>query len=1083
MKTRLVNWIFNNLKIIFLLFLFLVIFGATSLSQMQRQGFPEVIINIASVQVIYPDANAKQIEKDVLKPIEQTLEDIEHVTEYETIANDAFGMAIITFDQKLDPKEAFAEIKTEIQSISFPEGAQEPVIETFSAGGPGEFIIAASGIQDSWQLYEEGEILKQKLENVDGVKLVTELNPITPEVSIVFNEELLAENNISRQEAESAIQLAEFSSPVGSFEHNGKQSFVSLQKQINSLSALENLFIKPDVQLKNVATISTQLNNHDQYNRIGYRTDQSDLLQIDRALLYAVKINADADIISVASELNTALEQLSEDRQHVGEYVTVYSQAESTELQIEEITSSIFGSPIDSLGSFAFLGYLFGGLSLVVILLFIFMNFRIAILAASTIPLSLLFTAIYLSLVDIQLNTLVLFAMVLTVGLVVDPTIVFLESMQRLKARGMTGRAAARKTMDTVGLGIFLAVSTNILVFVPFGIVSGFFGEIIKYIPATIIPAMIASMLIPVFFFMPLASKILSSKKKETPEGIQAELIGTWSIGRNIGKGIQWMLGKGKLKVGLRFLTFLLVISMPIITWLALSGAGAIQVVQFSGQGDSDFILVNGSVTNEWTFQTAVNEVIVPLQDAMTEFEEIKHFSYFEQNGNSFSILVQLLPIQDREELDLRTSEELSKDMNAAIEALSLNAEIEASTSSEGPPQDAYPVRIRLVDNDIDKLHVASEDIQIYLQGVEGVSVVEDNISDPTSGGSIVFVLDNNEPLAQNPMLTFSLLTSRLSENTLGSVTLHDQQYKIQSSITPEINSKNELTSIHVPNPEELIYEQTLAALIEQGVPNPELLIEKPEPVLIQDLIQETQANASQSIRRINGNRYVEIFANVKEGADTMQIQSDLEAYLTDEKLAEFGLTSSATEFKGEADSITQSFSDLFLALGVAIFLIYVLLVGFFKSYLEPFIILFAIPLGLVGVFAAVAITTGQLGFLELLGVVVMAGIVVNVTILLIDFANQLRRQGKTAAEAISTSVAVRLRPIVLTQLTAFGSLIPLVFLSPFWKGLAAAIIFGIASSAFFSLLLTPILYQWVDTFAQLPEKIRTIAIRLKKQV
>src|SRR5690606_1036226 len=134
---------------------------------------------------------------------------------------------------------------------------------------------------------------------------------------------------------------------------------------------------------------------------------------------------------------------------------------------------------------------------------------------------------------------------------------------------------------------------------------------------------------------------------------------------------------------------------------------------------------------------------------------------------------------------------------------------------------------------------------------------------------------------------------------------------------------------------------------------------------------------------------------------------------------------------------------------------------AFFRSLVAPMIIMTAIPLGLVGAFPAVSAVTGQLGFLELLGVVAMAGVVVNVTILMIDFANQLVNQGMTVQQAISTSIAVRYKAIFLTQMTIFGGLMPLAIYSPFWRGLALVIIFGIIASAVLSIFTTPILYVW----------------------
>jgi multidrug efflux pump subunit AcrB len=368
--------------------------------------------------------------------------------------------------------------------------------------------------------------------------------------------------------------------------------------------------------------------------------------------------------------------------------------------------------------------------------------------------------------------------------------------------------------------------------------------------------------------------------------------------------------------------------------------------------------------------------------------------------------------------------------------------------------------------NDTNVLLGVAEDIKNYLSGVEGIEDVQDNVSEGNSGGSVSFVLDNTNKNSQNAFMLYAFLNGRLAENELGNFEFDEQTFEMISIVEPKISSEQEVLSIDVPTTEKMIYQQTMTKMAMQGISNPELLPEKPEDVTVGDLLESKEISESITIRRVNGKRFMEVYASVSEDGDAMKIQSDLEDYLSEDKLKELGLSEDALDYQGEVDSITQSFTDLLISLVVAIFMIYVLLVGFFRSFLKPFIILFAIPLGMIGVFFAIWLTTGQLGFLELLGVVTMAGIVVNVTILLIDYANQLKAEGKTSAEAISTSVAVRFRPIMLTQLTAFGSLAPLMFLSPFWKGLSASIIFGILSSAVLSLFLTPILYEWVESSA-----------------
>lgn len=1058
-----VDFLLKNGKILFLTFLFLVIFGAISVSSLQRQGFPDVLVNVASVQVVYPNASAQQIESDVIIPLEEAVAGVDDVTEYQSTASDNFGMIFVTIDQKADLEKSVTNIRSAVDSVVLPENSNDPEVVQFSIAGAGEIMVGVSGYTNEWDLFDAGDLYEQKLRSIDGVRKVTAINEITPEIRITWDAETIAELGLNRDLLEQVIEGLDFAAPAGSYTENEESVSVLVSRSIDSVQELKRTEVAPGIALEDLGTFEIVLNNNDKYNRVGF--DRDGEFTVERALLYGISLDKDADILVVDDAIEELNSQLTEEK--VGEaeekgtditgnapvFLTVYSQADSTRQQIGEIVSSIFGQKIEGIGAAGYIGYLVGGLGLVVILLLIFMNLRVAIMAALAIPMSLFIAAIYLNLAGIDLNTLVLFAMVLVIGLVIDPTIVFLESMQRNIEKGLSGRDAAVETVRTVGLGVFLAVATNILVFVPFGLVSGFFGEIIKFIPATVIPAMIASMVVPMVFFLPASTKLLKRSKKATND--PDDLGASWKLGQWTAAIVKRLLKDGFWNAVLRFVVFTVVMALPFVTIGATLGTGTVEVVQFAEADDADFMMIQGDLPNTWNFEKAVYDIVVPVQGELAKVEEIKTFFYYEQSGNDFTIFVELLPMKDREDADLRKANDVANAINDAIDQLNLDADIFASVSSEGPPQEANPVKVRIFDENSEVLATASEDVKSFLTSQEEVIRVADNSSEGNSGGTSVLNLNTQNLINLNAFTVYGAVSGRLSEQSLADMQLDGYTYQIVTNTNDTVDSSEELL-------------------------NTEIIVESQDPripaqvLTVADLVENVGELESTQIQRVNGKKFIEISAGLSEDANLIEVQTRLEDYLSEEKIADLGLSEDAVSFEGEADSIAESFGDLFAALAVAIFLIYLLLVGFFRSFIEPFIILFAVPLGLVGVFLAIAATTGQLGFLELIGVIAMAGIVVNVTILLIDYANQLQREGMALNDAISTAIGVRLRPIILTQLTAFGSLVPLVYLSPFWKGLAAAIIFGIASSAVLSIFATPILYKWTHTLGKIPGKIAT---------
>jgi hydrophobic/amphiphilic exporter-1 (mainly G- bacteria), HAE1 family len=241
--------------------------------------------------------------------------------------------------------------------------------------------------------------------------------------------------------------------------------------------------------------------------------------------------------------------------------------------------------------------------------------------------------------------------------------------------------------------------------------------------------------------------------------------------------------------------------------------------------------------------------------------------------------------------------------------------------------------------------------------------------------------------------------------------------------------------------------------------------------VRLGDVATITSGVTPGAIRRLGGNRYATVQVATTEGTDSAAVQKQVTDWAK-QRLGEYGLRDDALENKGEQNDIVTSFGQLFLALGLSLVLTYFIFVLFFRSWLQPLIITFAVPLGFIGVFPALWLIGSQFGFLEILGMITLVSIVENVGTFVIDYANRKQQKGVDRKEAISIATAVRFRPIFLTKVTALGALLPLAILSPFWRGLSSVIIAGILTSGVLSLFTTPILYSWFDWWSRLPGRV-----------
>jgi HAE1 family hydrophobic/amphiphilic exporter-1 len=401
-----------------------------------------------------------------------------------------------------------------------------------------------------------------------------------------------------------------------------------------------------------------------------------------------------------------------------------------------------------------------------------------------------------------------------------------------------------------------------------------------------------------------------------------------------------------------------------------------------------------------------------------------------------------LTPIEDRtiiaDDLIAAVQSELPRDPDKQIYS-------SAHTVSYGPPENSFPIQIQMYDSDLARIKTFALAVADHARNMPGVNRVSDGYTDGSTNA--INITLNQKTIAERGLSTAAVgaqLAGLLGDQTLTKVTLDDNPVDVVMNYTGKdtYRSLQDLKSALIATPT--------------------------GPAQLGTLASFSQDNGSASISHQNGQRYATVKAQVDADTNAFKTQADLNAWAKDH-LNQYHLRSDALESKGEGDDIAKSFGELFTALGIAVVMIYLVLALFFGSFLKPIIITFALPLSFLGVFPILALMRNQFGFLEILGLITLAGIVVNVGIFVIDYANHRVAEGMSVKEAVAQATAVRFRPIFLTKVVALGSLLPLAILSPFWRGLTSVIIAGILTSGILSLFTTPILYLWFSGLAKFP--------------
>ncbi len=1036
--SRLTGFFMGRRQLVIVLFILLVGGGTAALINLRREGFPQVPVKIVVVSTVYKGAAASEVETSVTTPLEAAI-DVHEVKSFASTSSESHSLITVTLNENANLDAGLQNITTKVASVTLPTAADKPEVMQPTTGNAA-FTFGLSGPDSLETLLAQGQIFAREVGQVKGVKSVTLASDVKDQVNVVFDPAKLAAAKVDQSALTSAIAANNLNLPAGSsLTLDGSRATALTAARDASIDDLSNTPLPTtgggSETLSRVATITRSVDQNGTINRIG--VPESGFPVSRPGLVYNVAIASDADIITVDHDLTAALKRLTGNGT-ISRDITLtrlFDDAANTTEQINEIKAGAIGQKWKGIGPLSWVGYAVGGIWLLMLAMFLFVNLRTALIAGIAIPLSFLFTLLALWAAGITLNTLTLFSMILVLGLVVDPAIVVLESIQRHKDIGQTGKAGVLAAVNSIGNGLMMATLCSIIVFTPFGIVSGVFGEIIKFIPITVIPALVASFFIPLIFLAPLAAKFIPAHHHAGK--LEDEDAALWAVSRWFKRTNLFILGRTWLQI----LIMIVAVAAPVLVTGYLFASGKVKSAQFSKPHDTVEALVSVSFPASST-PGQIDALARKTETALDSHYEIANYYYFQQSPTGFTLFLSLIPIAERptkaEELVKQINNDLPHDSAKQIYS-------SASTLSAGPPVPDFPVVIQIYEGDLTKLKAFALRVADHARGMAGVTRVSDGYTD---GSTAAVSINVNKTAAAahglNAAAVGAQVAGLLGTQPLTKLGLGDQTVDVVASYAGAADYT------------------TAASLGRITVATPT------GPVQLSQIAGISTDTTSGNILHQNGLRYATVQAAVATDANSFKIQSDLSNWAKDQ-LAAAGLRSDALENKGEGDDIAKSFTNLFEALAISLLLIYLVLAFFFRSFLKPIIITFALPLSFLGVFPILAILDNEFGFLEILGIITLAGIVVNVGIFVIDYANKRVEAGVPVKEAIAEATAVRFRPIFLTKVTALGSLLPLALLSPFWRGLALVIIAGILTSGVLSLFTTPILYSWFSKLSRLP--------------
>lgn len=1006
----------------------LVLTGLVSLIAIPKESSPEVVIPMGIVSTVLRGASAEDTEKLITNKLEDEIVNIEDIDKVTSTSGEGISVITAQFNASADIEKSIQNLKDAVDraKAELPQDATEPMVSKINFADQPMLIVSVSQDLSPAGLTALGDELKSDLKKVEGVSKVEISGTRKREVQVVVRKDELANYGLSLQQVIGAIQSANASLPIGNI------TVAEVNYPIKFAGSLEDADEIPDitiqtasgvpVYLRDIAFIADGLQAPSTYSRISLGGAPS-----ENALTLNIYKKSGGDVTKIAEAVNKRIEELKTTKLAGAQVVTTLDTGKLVKKDLRELTRVGLET-----------------VALVMLMLFLTIGWRESLVAGLSIPLSFViaFTGLYLS--GNTINFMSLFSLILAIGILVDSGIVVAEAIHtRIKIYG-SAEGAAIASIKEYAWPLIAGTMTTVAVFAPLFFLSGIIGEFISSIPFTIIFVLMASIVVALGF-VPLLAVLLTKEHKSAFEDMQEE----WSARAQAWykRFLTAMLDSRKYQN--RFfaalgIAFVLAVSMPVVGLLK---------VAFFPQEDQDYVFVSVERT-QGTPLSETDLSVREVEEILYESPYVESFvttvgasSALSGSGSSSGSKLANITVMLPEKRDMSSTEIVEK-LRAALAPVT-SATVKVDQGNNGPPTGA-PVVITFLGDDLEALTQAADTSESILSSIEGTQDVTTSLRDNGTQFEITIDRAKATQAGLSSASVASLLRTAVSGVTATTIT------KLGEDI--DIIVKTDLNADFI-NPEDTI-KTTIDSI--KGIP----VVTPTGSVLLGSLISAQVAESTAVITHEGQKRVASVTSNLAPNGNAVAITSAFQEKAKDELQLPSGIE---VKYGGDNEEIQRTFTEMALALLGGMALMLMILVLEFNSFRYSFYLLFTIPLSLIGVFGGLTITGQALSFSSMLGLIALAGVIINHAIILLDsILHRLDKEQEEIASGTSTrslrdvivdASAIRLRPIFLTTVTTVIGMIPLAGVSALWGPLAFAIMFGLAFAMILTLVLIPVFF------------------------
>lgn len=997
-----------------LLYILVVVFGFYSFQNLPLALMPSMEVPAAVVYATYPGAGPEDIEQQVTKKLEGAVAGLSGLDTLQSTSSENMAMLVIRFTNDTDMDQAMTDLRDKVAQVKsqLPDDASDPTVMSIDIDSMPVVQVALRGNDlASLQSIAEDEI-QPALERLDGVASVDISGGYEQEIAVHTDASRLKGYNLTISSIGQQLGADNIAIPGGDLDNGSQTLAVRTDGEYSSIDDVKNALISlpagGTVRLSQIADVSMQ------------PKDQDAISKVD---------GEECIILSVNKQSGSNTAQIAELAK--AEFDSLLKSNDSLQWNIVMDQSDYINMTVDNAIQNIWMGVLFAA-----IVLFLFLRDLGATLAVTiAMPCCILFTFLIMNVLGITLNMMSLGGITLGVGMIVDNSIVVLENIFTYRADGYDRMDACTKGTGEVIGAVIASTLTTVAVFLPIALSGGMAGMMFKEFCITIVALLLSSLIISVTLVPLLCYFLLGGTKQQSikPQGSGATPITEKPLSRAYRSSLNFLITH-------RWAGIALTVVICIVSVLSVSQAGMELIPEMDeGQVSVTVSMPNGSTMED---TAAIEDRIAAIAvDTIPELEQIYYSTgsstSIMSSSSGASVTISLVDLDQRD----RSSADIAKQLRHDLQDIA-GCELTVSTSSTMSMSTDSDISVELTGDDYDQLAETADDLANQISALPDAINVESSAGEQTPRVAVKINRENASRFGLSATAIGGLVRGELTGSTATTLRMNGEEYDVTVAGDEDVaTSLDALRSMQIPT------------MTGGTVPLS----------MVADVYTEL---SPQSIVRKNQKETVTITGESESG-DSNAIKAAV-----DDIVAKYELPDGVEVGEGDtaASQIAETTGTLMLALAVAIMLVYFILATQFNSFSLPIAIMLILPIGLLGSMILLWPTGNHVSMVALLGVIILAGTVVNSSIVLIDYTLQRRQRGEDKNTAILNACPRRVRPVLMTAMTTILGLVPMVCSSgegsEMMKPMGVVMMTGMVISTIATLFITPVYYSLTDSVA-----------------